>query len=109
MLIVTDLMLNRVRFVLPHVLYTLGVSVLYLLVNGIYCAAAHTFIYQVLKWDGLLTAGAIVGCSFFLVLAYGLGHLIASWRDRKSGLKGPEAGLPFWQIRRPQSSLPMPL
>lgn len=96
----TDLLLNKVEFVWPHVIYTLVVSVLYLTVNGIYSGVAHTFVYQILKWDGPITAGAIVGCSLFLMSMYGLGHLICSWRNKRSGNVSPENNLKWCVMRR---------
>jgi hypothetical protein len=100
LLITTDLLLNRIEFVWPHLVYTMTISIVYLMVNGIYCRIAGGFIYQILRWNGFMTAVAVVGASLFVSAMYPLGHLICGWRNRKSGHVAPEASLKWCVMRR---------
>ena len=46
LIITTDLLLNRIEFVFTHLCYTLPVSVIYVIVNGVYCKIAGGHIYE---------------------------------------------------------------
>ena len=78
-------MLNRVEFVLTHVWYTMAVSVLYLILNGVYVGVSGSYIYNILKWDGAFTAGAIIACALFLIGMYVLGRFLANKRNQYAG------------------------
>jgi hypothetical protein len=103
-MITIDLLLNRIEYVWPHVLYTIAVSFLYLGVNLTYSLANHTFVYQILQWqDHLLVAIlAVIGCTLFVLGMWPIGHAIARARNRKAGVEGeePEAGLRWCAFRR---------
>lgn len=89
-LICIDLFLNRVEFVFSHLIYTLPISVIYVTVNGVYCLVAGGYIYEVLKWNSVVTAIAIVGCSVFLVAMYPFGRWVCGIRNRWTGNKQQE-------------------
>lgn len=92
LVVYTDLMLNRVEFVLSHLAYTLPVSAVYVAVNGIYCAVAGGFIYEVLKWNNFVTAVAVVGCALFIILMFPVGHWLCKQRNKLSGNQAPVTG-----------------
>jgi len=95
-IISVDLALNRIEFIWGHVLYTLALSAVYLVVNGVYCAIVGGFIYQILKWNSVVSAIAIIGACCFLLATYAFGHWICIIRNRRTGNRAPTPTQPLW-------------
>jgi hypothetical protein len=94
----SDVWLGRVEFVFQHVHYILAVSVLYTACNGIYCAIAGGYLYQILQWNSFVTALAIIGALCLVILAYPFGRFVTLQRNKRSGNLAPPLPGPSWCV-----------
>lgn len=101
-----DTWLGRHEFVFSHFwLYTLPVSILYLVANGVYVAVRDETVYSLMKWEGGLTAGIVIVCFVIGLLVYMFGAWFVRKRNQRAGIEAPHTpeGASWWNFRCSQN------
>eukprot|EP00455_Lapot_gusevi_P018878 TRINITY_DN2037_c0_g1_i1.p1 TRINITY_DN2037_c0_g1~~TRINITY_DN2037_c0_g1_i1.p1 ORF type:complete len:254 (-),score=57.54 TRINITY_DN2037_c0_g1_i1:196-957(-) len=81
--ITLDLFMNRVIFVMSHVLYVMIMALLYCCVNAAY-SLTYEPLYNILRWASFWDALVLLGTLLLILIFFTLGRLLVRLRERWS-------------------------